>query len=220
MRSAWPRASSSQSSSTTRPSPWRSRGVNDIPRKSNSRFAPALDDREVVVEVRIRVGVADDDPAGSAPSSSKIAQLGEAHGRQDRVGRDREAGPPRGPGGRPMDALLGGRDPRLVRPDLADDPRPDARLPHPVGRSRATSSSARSSTDRRSIERVRRVVRRPVPAAAHDDVEAAGLGQAAQPGRVAPDARQASRRRGRSRRRRGYRASSSRMTGSSRVSCQ
>ena len=51
-----------------------------------------------------------------------------------------------------------------------------------------TSSSARSSTERRSIERLRRVVGAAVPAAAHHDVEAGRPGEPGQPRRIAADA--------------------------------
>ena len=94
----------------------------------------ALDDREVVVEMRVRIGVADDDPRPGRPLLSKI-QLGETDGRQDGVGRDRRAR-----SGREARAAARwtrssrARQPRLVRADLADDPGPDAGLPDPVGR--------------------------------------------------------------------------------------
>ena len=111
----------------------------------------ALDDREVVVEVRVRVGVADDDAAGIGALLLEDPELGETDVGQHRVGRDRQPGPAGRARGRPMHPLLGRRDPRLVRADLADDPGPDARCPPPRPRSRATSSSARSSTERRSM---------------------------------------------------------------------
>ncbi len=67
----------------------------------------ALDDREVVVEDRVRVGVADDDPSRVDALLLEDPQLGEADVGQDGVGRDREPGPPRRTGGRPMDPFLG-----------------------------------------------------------------------------------------------------------------
>ena len=149
-RSAWPAPSSSHTSSIDARLARGARVRPGHPEEVELEVRAALDDREVVVEDRVRVGVADDDPAGSAPSSSKIRSWASPTSDRTRVGRDRQPGPPRRPRRRPMDALLGRRDPRLVGPDLADDPGPDARLPHPVGRL-ATSSSARSSTERRSM---------------------------------------------------------------------
>ena len=83
----------------------------------------------------------------------------------------------------------GARDPRLVRADLADDPGADAGLPHPVGR--LADQLVGQVVDGPPVDaRLRRVVRAAIPAAAHDDVQAAGPRRAAQPLRVAPDARQ------------------------------
>ena len=79
------------------------------------------------------------------------------------------------------------RQPRLVGPDLADDPGPDPRSRRRRRSNSRTSSSARSSTVRRSIQRLGRVVGGPVPAAAHDDVQPGRLGVAPEPRRVATD---------------------------------
>ena len=78
--------------------------------------------------------MADDDPRRVGALVLEDPQLVEPDRRQDGVGRDREARPPGGARGGPVDALLARRDPRLVRADLADDPGPDAGVPHPVGR--------------------------------------------------------------------------------------
>ena len=65
-----------------------------------------------------------------------------------------------------------GRQPRLVRADLADDARPDAGLPHPVGR--LSDQLVGEVVDRPPIDaRLGRVVGAAVPATAHDDVQAA-----------------------------------------------
>ena len=88
----------------------------------------ALDDRQVVVEMRVRVGVADDDPRRVRALLLEDPQLVEPDRRQDGVGRDGQAGPSGGPGRRPMDALLLRRHPRLVGADLADDARAGRRV--------------------------------------------------------------------------------------------
>ena len=105
------------------------------------------------------------------------------------MGRDRQAGPAGGPGGGAMDPLLPRRDPRLVGPDLADDPRPDTAVPHPLGR--LADDLVGQLVDRAPIDqRLGRVVRVAVPARAHHDVEPGRFGQADEPGRLASDARQ------------------------------
>ena len=126
---------------------------------------------------------------GSAPSSSKIRSW--ARPTSDRTAWVVIARPVRRAArrSRPMHPLLGRRDPRLVRPDLADDPGPDPAVPHPaldLGDQLVGEVVCRPAID----EGLRRVVGRAVPAAAHHEVEPARLGQAAQPGRVATDARQ------------------------------
>ena len=85
----------------------------------------ARDEPEVVVEVGIAVRVPDHDPPGVDALVLEDRELGRPDVGHDGMGRDREAGPPRRPRRRPVDPLLGRRDPRLVRPDLPDDPGPD-----------------------------------------------------------------------------------------------
>ena len=102
------------------------------------------------------------------------------------MGRDREPGPPGRPRHGPMHPLLPRRHPRLVRADLADDPRSHAALPHPVGR--LADQLVGEDVDRPAIdERLGRVVRLAIPAAAHHDVETTRSRQADQPLRVATD---------------------------------
>ncbi len=117
-----------------RPSPWRSVGSERHAEEVELDARAALDDREVVVEMRVRIGVADDDPRRIGALLLEDPQLIQPDRREDGVGRDGETGPASRPGGRTMDTLLLRRHPRLVGADLADDPGPDAGLPHPVGR--------------------------------------------------------------------------------------
>ena len=98
----------------------------------DARAAP--DDRQVVVEMRVRVGVADDDPRRVRALVLEDPQLVEPDRRQHGVGRDRQAGPSGGPGRRAMDPLLLRRHPRLVGADLADDPGTDAGVADAGGR--------------------------------------------------------------------------------------
>src|SRR5215210_6293493 len=72
----------------------------------------------------MRIGMADDHPREGGPFLLEDAQLVQADGRLDGMGRDRETGPSRRPRCRPMDALFLGGQPWLVGPDLADDPGP------------------------------------------------------------------------------------------------
>ena len=110
----------------------------------------ALDDREVVVERRVRVGVADDDPCQVGALRLEDRRAGRARPRLDRVGRDRQAGPAGGPGRGPVDPFLLGREPRLVGPDLADDPGPDA---GPADARRSPRGRSRRPGRRRSAGR-------------------------------------------------------------------
>ena len=52
----------------------------------------ATDDLEVVVEDRVRIAVADDDPGRVEALLLEDAELGQANRGQDRMGRDRQAG--------------------------------------------------------------------------------------------------------------------------------
>ena len=122
-----------------------------MPEEVELEVRAAPDDLEVVVEDGVRIGMADDDPGRIDALVLEDAQLGQAHRRHDGVGRDRQARPARGPAGRPMDPLLERRQPGLVGADLADDPGPDTSVPSTPPSIPATSSSARSSTERRSI---------------------------------------------------------------------
>ena len=61
-------------------------------------------------------------------------------------------------------------------------------LPPTPSLNSATITAARSSTERRSIERLGRIVGAAIPAGAHDDVQARGAGQPPQATRVAADA--------------------------------
>ena len=94
----------------------------------------AADDLEVVLERRVGIGMADDDPSRIEALLLEDPELGEPDVRHDGVGRDGEARPAGRPGGGAVDAFLGRGEPRLVRADLADDARPDAGIPRPVGR--------------------------------------------------------------------------------------
>ena len=122
-----------------------------MPEEVELEVRAAAADLEVVVERGVRVGVADDDPGRVDALLLEDPQLGQADRRQDGVRRDRQPGPPGGPRGGAVDPLLGRRQPRLVGPDLADDPGPDAASRRPRRSTSRTSSSARSSTDRRSM---------------------------------------------------------------------
>ena len=128
----------------------------------------------------------DDDPRRIGALLLEDAELGEADIGQHRVGGDRQPGRPRRPGGRSMDTLLGWRDPRLVGPDLADDPRPHARLPHSLGR--LADQLVGQVVGRAAVDAgLGRVVGGPVPAAAHDDVEVTGRRESDEPRRIPPD---------------------------------
>src|SRR5438128_1674766 len=81
------------------------------------------DDLEVVLERRIGVGVTDDHARGVQPLLLEDTELLEADRRHDGMGGDGQAGPPGRPRGSAVDALLERRNPRLVRPYLADDSR-------------------------------------------------------------------------------------------------
>src|SRR5512141_2195165 len=107
------------------------------------------------------------------------------------MGRDRQAGAPRRPGDRAVDPLLAGREPRLVGPDLADDPGPDRRvqagyreadldLGHELVGERAHGTTV-------DVEG-RGVVGVAVPAGGHDEVEPGGTRQPDEPAGIAPDA--------------------------------
>ena len=151
-RSTCPRASSSHRRSMTRASPWRSCGRERHPEEVELHARAALDDREVVVEDRVGVGVPDDDarrvgalrprrsrswssPTGESTAwvviASPVRRAARATARWTRSSWAESHG--------------------LSVPISPMMPGPHAALPHPVGRSRATSSSARSSTDRRSM---------------------------------------------------------------------
>ena len=88
-----------------------------------------------------------------------------------------------------MNALLGGRQPRLVRADLAEDAGADPRLPHPV-RDFADELVGQVVNGSLVDARLDRVVGVPIPPAAHHDVEAARPRKAREPARVATNARQ------------------------------
>ena len=66
----------------------------------------ALDDRQVVGRIGIRVGVADDDSREVGALRLEDRQLVEPDRRLNGVGRDREAGPASRARRRAMDALL------------------------------------------------------------------------------------------------------------------
>ncbi len=149
----------------------------------------APDDLEVVPEGGVRIGMADDDAGRVDALLLEDAQLGQAHRRHDGVGRDREARPPSGPAGRPMDPLLERRQPGLVGADLADDPGPDTRVLD--AKLDLPDELLGQVVDRAAVDlRLGRVVGPAVPTGAHDDVEVAGLGIAAQPDRIPAHARQ------------------------------
>ena len=140
-----------------------------------------------MIEDRVGIGVADDDPRRIGTLFLEDAELGEADVGQDGVGRDGQPGRARRPGGRSVDTLLGRRDPRLVGPDLADDPRPHAGLPHSLGR--LADQLVGQVVGRAAVDaRLGRVVGGAIPAAAHDDVEVTGRRESDQPRRVPPDA--------------------------------
>ena len=128
--------------------------------------------------------MADDDAGRIGALRLEQRELRQPDRRHDGVGRDRETGPSRCLPGGPVDALLGRRDPRLVGPDLADDPGADAGLPHPVGRL-ADELVGQVVHGPALDQRLGRVVGGPVPARAHDDVQSGRRRQAAQPLRVA-----------------------------------
>src|SRR4051812_14324169 len=86
-----------------------------------------------------------------------------------------------------MDALLERRDPRLVGPDLADDPGPYPALPHPVGG--LADELVGEVVDRPAIEtRLGWVIGAAVPAGTHHDVQPREAGYAGEPGGIAPHA--------------------------------
>src|SRR3954447_25905540 len=88
-----------------------------------------------------------------------------------------------------MDPLLGGRDPRLVGPDLADDAGSDARVPHPV--LDLPDELVREVVDGATVDAgLRRVVGRPIPTAAHDDVQTRGARDVPEPQGITTDAGQ------------------------------
>ena len=88
--------------------------------------------------------------------------------------------------GGPVHALLLRAQPRLVGPDLADDPRPDAGVADAVGR--LADELVGQVVHRAAVDpRVRRVVGGPIPAAAHHDVQVAPFAERPQPPRVAAD---------------------------------
>ncbi len=125
----------------------------------------------------------------SAPSASKTSSWSRPDRRLDRVGRDREPGPAGGPGGGSVDPLLARRDPRLVRPDLADDPGPDPGLAHALGR--LADDLVGERFDGAAVDqRLGRVVGVAIPARAHDDVQPGRLRQPDEPARIPPDAGQ------------------------------
>ena len=86
-----------------------------------------------------------------------------------------------------MDPLLASRDPRLVRADLADDPGTDPGVADAIGP--LANDLVGEVVDGAPVdEQLGRVVRLPVPAAAHDDVQARRTGEATKPLRIAADA--------------------------------
>ena len=188
IRSAWPRDSSSQTSSTVRASASRSLGQG-IPMKSNSTFAP----RSMIASWWSRTGYESAWPMttrpGSAPSSSKIRSWARPTSERtpwvviaSPVRRDARAAArwTRSSAGEthglsvPISPMIPGRTPRVPHSllDLAD---------------KLVGQVVHGATVDPGLGRV---VGRPIPAAAHDEVQAARLGEATQPGRVAPDARQ------------------------------
>src|SRR6185503_18446657 len=66
----------------------------------------ATHDREVVVQNRVRIAVADDDAAWVEALLLEDAELSQPNRGQDRMGRDRTAGALRGAGGGTMDPFL------------------------------------------------------------------------------------------------------------------
>src|SRR3954452_13539461 len=148
----------------------------------------SLDDRQVVVEERVRIGVTDDDASGIDSLLLEDGELREPDIREHAVCGDREPGPNGGAGGCTVDALFGRAHPRFVRADLADDPGANARLPHPgldLGDQLMREIVYGPAVD----PSLRRVVGRPVPAAAHHYVETSGRRDITKPQRVTPDAR-------------------------------
>src|SRR4051794_14569582 len=94
----------------------------------------SLDDREVIVERWIGAGAADAHARPGGAWRREDVEPAKAAGRPDGMGRDGRPGPARGACGGAMAALLLGRHPGLVRPDLADDPGPDPGLADAHGR--------------------------------------------------------------------------------------
>ena len=86
----------------------------------------ALDDRAVIGRRRKRISMADDDPGQVGALGLEDVELIEPDRRLDGMGRDREPGAAGRPGGGAVDALLLRGQPRLLGPDLADNPGPDA----------------------------------------------------------------------------------------------
>ena len=138
--------------------------------------------------MRIGIGVADDDPRRIGALVLEDAQLLETDGESTLCVVMAEPRAASCPGRGAMDALLQRRYPGLVGPDLADDPRSDARIADAVGR--LADELVRQVVDRSSVDqRLGRVVRPSIPAAAHHDVEAGGAGDTGEPGRIAADTR-------------------------------
>ena len=143
----------------------------------------ALDQPQVVVESWVAVCVADHDPTRVDAFLLENGQLERPYAGLRRVGRDREPRAPRCPGNGAEDALLGGRHPRLVGPDLAQDADPDPGLADP-GR-RFADQLLGELVRRAPVDpRLGRVVGVAIPAAAQDQVEPRCRGQSCQPARI------------------------------------
>ena len=116
------------------------------------------------------------------------AQLRQAHRRAHAVGGDRHAGLARGARGGAVHPLLLGADPRLVGPDLPDDPRPHTRAGDAV--SQLPDHLGCQLIDAAPVDQgFLRVVGLAIPAATHHDLDARPACQAPQALRVAADAR-------------------------------
>src|SRR5215218_925668 len=130
----------------------------------------------------------DHDPAGVHTLLLEDRQLRRANVGHHGMRRDRESGPTARPCDGAVHTLLGGRDPRLVGADLPEDPGPDPGVPDAVRR--LCDELLGKRLDRPPVdEQLGRVVRGPIPAGPHDEVQAAPRREAGQPPRVAPDAR-------------------------------